>query len=705
MRIFVPALFICAALAVSGAEVVPLREGIPCIGLGDRVTSADAACVGRKESGDAPYLLRAAGGTTVARFRAGRLPAPESMRNVMLSVTGEGKQWPAPATIELSDGKRTWQWGLAASQVRRKQALRLLPGEYRLTFSAPGHQRLERSVKVTAGEARIDLGTLVLAAARTVSGSVIDPERRPVAGCAVLADGVALGFTDARGRFDAELPLPAPRAVVLSHPGYAPRVVPLTTEGDAPLGVVRLARGGSIACAVDRQYIGMDAKISAKLFEFVAGNPFRQRDAASLDAEETLISFTSLDPGDYGILFEGAAPGEQMVVPVTVSEGAVSELLVTIAPWRLELTVLHGNEPLADGTVRLLTSGTLERRVWNPEIQLGAGGVATVDMWQRGSISAEVRSPQLRSVGGSSGFSVAMDDDHAEWKIVVPRQRVHGVVVDDASGEPVEGARVIHDSDMIGGETRVTDRDGRFAFDALHDGSHTFRVDSKSHLPAAPISVDVMGASDDRRLDFRLRKGKTIPLQVRDADGRALAAALVIDGCMAASGRRGFRTDEGGMLALPSAGGRHNLCVLPMQGSFALVDVAAPEDVQAATPQPPVQIRVPAPAVTVRVAAKTTAGLPVAQLGLLFVYNGRVVPPTVVQALAELQRRPTRTDDRGELLLAGMPAGQYDIFVYTTDEEAAAMTIDRGGIEPVYSGYLAPGDAALEVVIEAKQGP
>lgn len=176
------------------------------------------------------------------------------MRDVTFYVTGEGKRWPVPPTIELNHGKAaTWQWAIAASQVRRKQVLRLLPGEYRLTFSAPGHQRLERLVRVTAGEPRIDLGTIVLVATRIVSGSMIDPERRPVAGCAVLADGVALGFTDARGRFETELPLPAPKTVVLSHPEYAPRVVTLPADGDAPLGVVRLARGGSIACTIDRQ--------------------------------------------------------------------------------------------------------------------------------------------------------------------------------------------------------------------------------------------------------------------------------------------------------------------------------------------------------------------------------------------------------------------------------------------------------------------
>jgi hypothetical protein len=700
MRIFVLALFVCATLAASGADVVSLREGVPCVGVRDRVTTADASCTGRSESGDAPYLLRASGVTAAARLREGRRSSPESMRDVTFSVAGEGKRWPAPATVDLSDGKATWQWGVAASQVRRKQVLRLLPGEYRLTLSAPGHQRLERSVKVTAGQPRIDLGGVVLAAARMVSGSVIDPERRPVAGCAVLADGVALGFTDARGRFDAELPLPPPRTVVLSHPGYALRVVPLVTAGDTPLGVVRLARGGSIACTVDRQNIGMDAKISATLFEFVAGDKFRRRDAASLDAEETLLSFTSLDPGDYGILLEGAGSGEQLVVPVTVSDDAVSEVLVTISPWQLALTVLYGDEPLGDAAVRLLTSGVLERRVWYPEIRLDAGGAATIDMWQRGVIFAEIRSPHLRSAFGPDPL-VAPLDDRAGWDIVVPRQRVQGVVVDDATGEPVEGAHVIHESDVIGGEARRTDREGRFAFDALHDGRHTFRIESTSHLPAAPVSVNVTGPSGDRSLEFRLKKGKTIPLQVRDADGRALAAALVIDDCAAVPGRRGFQTDESGMLALPSAGGRHNLCVVPLQGSFALADVAAPDTAQT-TPPVPVQITVPAPAVTMRIAAKTTSGLPVAQLGLLFVYNGRVVPLRVVGALAELQRRSRRTDDRGELLLAGMPAGHYDLFVYTSDEEAFSLAMDRRGIAAVYSGYLAPGDAALEVTIDAK---
>lgn len=701
MRIFVLALFVSATLAISSAEVVPLREDVPCIGFGDRVTTADASCIERKESGDAPYLLHAAGVTAAARLREGHRPSPGSMRDVTFSVTGEGKRWPVAPTMELSDGKAaTWQWTVAASQVRRKQVLRLLPGEYRLTFSAPGHQRLERSVKVTDGEPRFDLGTVVLAATRTVSGSVIDPERRPVAGCAVLADGVALGFTDARGRFDSELPLPAPRAVVLSHPEFAPRVVPLGADGDVPLGVVRLARGGSIACTVDRQMIGMDAKVAATLFEYVDSQTFRQRGTASLAAEETLISFTSLDPGEYGIRLEGASPGEQLVVPVTVSEGAVSDVLVTIAPWRLELEVLHGDEPLGDGTVRLLNSGLLGRRVWYPEIRLDAGGAATVDVWQRGLIYAEVRSPQLRSVFAPDPF-IAQMDDQAEWAIVVPRQRVHGVVVDDATGEPLDGAHVIHDSDFIGGEVRRTDRDGRFAFDALHDGSHSFRVESSSHLPAAPISVNIVGPSGDRRLDFRLKKGKTIPLQVRDADGRALAGALVMDDCAAVAGRRGFRTDERGMLALPSTGGRHNLCVVALQGSFALTEVAAPDDAQT-TPPAPVQITVPAPAVTMRITAKTTSGLPVAQLGLLLVHNGRVVPLRVVRALAELQRRSSRTDDRGELLLAGMPAGHYDLFVYTTDEEALSLATDRRATAPVYSGYLAPGDAALELAIEAR---
>jgi hypothetical protein len=138
-----------------------------------------------------------------------------------------------------------------------------------------------------------------------------------------------------------------------------------------------------------------------------------------------------------------------------------------------------------------------------------------------------------------------------------------------------------------------------------------------------------------------------------------------------------------------------------MQGSFALLDVTSPDDAQSATPQAPVQIRVPAPAVTMRVVAKTTSGLPVAQLGVLFVYNGRVVPPAAVRTLAELQRRPSRTDDRGELLLTGMPAGHYELFVFTSDEEADSLSAQPRRTAPVYSGYVAPGEALLEITIES----
>jgi hypothetical protein len=501
MRTFLLILSFCAPVAAFGADIVPLRDGVPCVGGGDRVVSTAASCAQKSASEDAPYLLRTADVTAAARMHQRQRPPAETLRDITFSLSGEGQRWPLPATVELSDAKTSWQWSLAAPQLRRKQTVRVAPGEYRLAFSAPGHQRLERTVKVTAAEARVDLGSLVLAAARIVSGSVIDPERKPLAGCAVLADGVALAFTDARGRFEVDLPVPAPRTVVLNHPEYAPRVMPLVADGDTPLGLVQLARGGSIACAIDRQKIGMKPKISAKLFEFIEGDTFRARGTASLDAEETLISFTNLDPGDYGILLEGTKPGEQLVVPVKVRAGAVSELLVTIAPWRLELTVLYGDDPVGEGKVLLTNSGVLERRIWNAEIGLDASGLATLEMWQRGVIFAEVHAPQFRVFGGPA-FHVAMEDEAEEWEIVVPRQRVYGVVVDDATGEPVEGARVIHDSEQIGGETRRTERDGRFSFDALHEGSHTFRVDATSHLPAEPVSVNVTGGSGEQRVDF-----------------------------------------------------------------------------------------------------------------------------------------------------------------------------------------------------------
>jgi hypothetical protein len=139
-----------------------------------------------------------------------------------------------------------------------------------------------------------------------------------------------------------------------------------------------------------------------------------------------------------------------------------------------------------------------------------------------------------------------------------------------------------------------------------------------------------------------------------------------------------------------------------MQGSFASLDVDTPNTAADAPRPSPVQVRVPAPIVTIRVTAKTTGGLPVAQLGLLLVHNGRVVPPVAVRALAELQRRSSRTDERGEFLLAGMPVGHYEIFAYTSDEEADSLAADRRRVAALYSGYLAPGESVLDVAIEPR---
>lgn len=697
-RIALFLVLVCATVGSPAGDAPPavsLEEGIPCIGVGDR---AGPSCEGGGDSGDAPYVVRAAGGTTAARLREGQPPDSDALRDVTFSIVGNGKRWPLQTAVELTDGRTTWQWALTAADVRRKQVLRLLPGEYRLAFSAPGHQRLEQRLNVAAERARIDLGVIALAASRTVSGAVISPERRLLAGCAVLADGVALAFTDARGRFEAELPVPPPRVVILNHPEFAPRVLPIVSEGDVPFGTVQLFRGGTIACTVDRQKIGADVKISAKLVQFIAGDTFRQRDTALLAAGETLLNFTNLDPGDYGILLGGSGETEQMVVPVTVAAGAVSEVLVTIAPWRLHLTVTYGEEPLGGAAVRLMNSGTIERRAWHPEIRLGPSGTADLTVWQRGNIWAEVRSENVGAAFGSPSRWISMEEDDADWKIVIPRQRVHGIVLDDASGEPVEGARVIRESEEIGGAWKRTSADGRFSFDALHDGTHTFRVDSPSHLPPEPVSVTIGGTAADQNLEFRLKKAKTIPIEVRDGDGRASAAAVVIDGCAPRLPPRGFRTGADGSLALPSAGGRHHLCVLPMQGSFALAEIDAPKE---ASPVP-VQIRVPPPQVTMRISARTTGGLPVAQLGVLLVHNGRPVPPVVVNTIAELQRRFSRTDHRGELLLAGMPAGQYELFVYANDEEAESLAANRRNASPVYSGYLAPGEAALDITIEER---
>ena len=711
MRVLLCLLLIAGSELRAGgsAGIAPLREGVLCLGTGDSVTAADPSCsdsprqalLKARDLLDVPYLRRFKGVTSAAHVLGDRLPADESLREVWLSLRGEGRRWPVPVAVAITSGKTSWHWGLAENQIRDRQVIRLLPGAYRIVFVAPGHQRFERDLNIAFDTERMDLGTVALVASRSVNGTVLNPERRPVAGCAVMSDGASLGFTDSRGRFDVELPEHPPTSIILSHPQFAPRVLPVAQAGDTRVGSVQLSRGGAIACTIDRQEIGEDSKISAELFQFRAGGDFRRRDTASLAGGETLARFQNLDPGEYAILLTGSGPMEQMVLPVTVGEEAVSEVYVSIAPLRLNLKVTYGGEPLGHASVRLLSSGTLERRVWNPEISLDSDGTAIVDMWQRGMIFAEVRSERLGSTRfAPPALTVSIDERAADWNIAIPRQQVHGFVYDAGTGAPVEGARVFHESEEFGGDARVTDRDGHFSFQALTEGTHVFRVDSKLHLPSERRSLVLTGSSEEHQIEFRLRKGQAIPLEVRDSEGRPMAFAVVIDGCIPGASSRGFKTDEQGALALPSSGEHHSLCVVPMQGSFALAEVDDRPDDPASLQSVP--IRVPAPLATIRVSARTTGGLPVAQLGLLLIHNGRVVPPAVMETLSELQRRSSRTDNHGELLLAGMPVGQYEILVYVTDEEAITLAMDRRNVAPVYRGFVGPGESMLDLVIEPR---
>ncbi|HEY0372816.1 MAG TPA: hypothetical protein VGD79_12485, partial [Thermoanaerobaculia bacterium] len=85
------------------------------------------------------------------------------MRELTFSLTSEGKRWPAATAIELANSTTAWQWSVAVGDVRKKQSIHLLPGEYQLTVTAPGHERLSREVKVTSGNPRVDLGMLLMA--------------------------------------------------------------------------------------------------------------------------------------------------------------------------------------------------------------------------------------------------------------------------------------------------------------------------------------------------------------------------------------------------------------------------------------------------------------------------------------------------------------------------------------------------------------
>jgi protocatechuate 3,4-dioxygenase beta subunit len=501
---------------------------------------------------------------------------------VLSWATGEG----------IAGAELTFEHAGATSSVKTgaEGAFRFEPreaGVYRLALAtaasylpyAPewGHSPISLSAR--SGERIRDI-TVYLFPAVTYVGVVRDPGGAPVAGASVqLLDPGSGGaapaqaaerlVTDAAG----EVRLVAADDALLEarHPSFSPArarvdfraqasgrvVLRLGAKGDAPPaeetieGRVVDARGDGVSGALVRAAYADDPPHLEQL---------RPSPAAIAEADGRFV-IEGLDPGRYDV--RALAPPDVGLAPAEVegvSSGARG-LVLTLASagGKVRGTVRDGatGEPVAAFTVLVTVRvGPLQRRLYASAGVFDASGRYEVAGLVPGAYAVTVAAHGLAPAADVE-FRIADPPGEAETVdfALTRGGRVTGTVLDEATGAPIEGARVSveghlgSDGDLPLLASATSDASGEFAVGGLQAGLRSITILAAGHHGRILSGLNVPEGGDLGPITVKLRpteEGEEPRLELTGI-GAVLSAkgdALVIGEVMEGGGAR-----EAGLVA------------------------------------------------------------------------------------------------------------------------------------------------------------
>lgn len=406
----------------------------------------------------------------------------------------------------------------------------VLPGRYELSVTAQGFAPIKvPGLEILADDGgSLDLGTVILEPEAILRGRVVDPDGEPLRGAKVSFLALAYDVGPANDRLstlqitrtgpDGTFALKnlSPGRLIdleLEHRGYRPRKVLDVEVGVAasPTFVLEPAAllGGRV---VDENGAGVaGAHVVASLRGGVVALGGERRTVTTRRGGGFLLD--DLEPGAYTL--EASADGylaaEKALAEVRVGEATEGLSLVVTSGARLtgriagpdgrpipgaRLTVIEPPPP--PSTARIMATSR-------------ADGSYELDGLERGAVVLEITHPthprKLREL--------EIDADVHRVDLTLERgHAVDGRVI-DASGSPIDGARLR----LGGGEEKrkntSSQADGSFRFDGVPPGAYDLRAEKPGHAGA--------------RTEFRLEDGGWIaePLELRLAGGGTIVGSLL----------------------------------------------------------------------------------------------------------------------------------------------------------------------------------
>ncbi|MGE0143943.1 MAG: carboxypeptidase regulatory-like domain-containing protein [Planctomycetota bacterium] len=457
-------------------------------------------------------------------------------------------------------------------------------GAITLRISAKGRAPHDQRVE-TKANATIDVGDIELPAPASVIGRVVDPSDLPVAGARVgvhrrglMGNPIMRMFredadatTDARGEFVLE-GLPQGRLeLAASHVAFASgRSERLDlAEGERREGVViRLSTGGVI-----EGRILFPEGSDGRGWQVFATLEMQAATASAMAASDGSFRMEALDAGRYDVQAMNLAQMEELQFQsrddLLADKGldigkmmrAATEQTVTgrvhvksgeVAHIELDASDLEVGEPSLTVAVevggRPLDHGLVEANVstgsGSTEVQLAfvVGGEASFTRLRPGLVRLVARGGlTFTPIGEPWSFELPADErgKRVTWRL--PGGVIRGRVIDDASGDPIDGATVRIESATAGRDGRerdvgftLTGSDGAFEFRGLSPGRYSVFADNallgrgNGDLAARADGLDLGDGSELRDLVLRARRGAAVRVTVEGPSGARIARARVL---------------------------------------------------------------------------------------------------------------------------------------------------------------------------------
>jgi hypothetical protein len=613
----------------------------------------------------------------------------DGQSQIKLTIRGdETRGWPADVRF-IVIGKEEWRSVLPARTAARLQQVTVPSGTYAIHLGAERHRPFSRA-RIDASKA-VALGELRLLPLPIVRGKVIGIDDKPVAGAVVsFADKVCTTANE-QGEFACELRPVRDEAIVVSQSGYASREIGLNRDtGDVDLGVIRLATGQSLTVQLQRTEPIEDLKLTLYYESPTKYEHTRLRTKTIAPSEEE-VRFDDLGPGKYHLVFEGKQPLEKLAVTTTIEEGKEAVQQVEIDPFQVEGAIFFGDEPLRDAKLEI---GGPDH-TWRRTVAVNAEGKFAGTMWQKdGRVIAFLSSPAF----GSSELIEAPDlgDDPSIWEIRIARRMLLGRVVDADTKQPVAKPNIhmVAEREDRGGTLHTTvpvNAEGQFQILAHRPGTYHLQVSAPDYV-ASIIDVKISAADATRNLEIGLERGIVQVLEIVSPSGAPMSNALVLEGIQKNRNNPEFfwNADASGRLNLRGMPGEMRLLyVVPREGSFAVVRLQIPYSSNNAKPR---QIIVPPAVGTLRVLTEDADGKPV-RAGILIRHNGEFLPGAIRSRVTRNLILPRV----GEILLPRFPAGTYEVWALSSEEDEVALIASNGALrEPARVG-LSAGEASVTV--------